>query len=163
MILDSSRNELVPFAKDLEALKLYVELEQLRFDHKFSYQTIIDPELLNEDYSVPPLLIQPYVENAIIHGLAQSDKEDLRLLVAAKLDKGYIIYTIQDNGIGRKQSAVYKQGNYLYKSMGMEITQQRINVHNKQQQAAGEVTITDLQDEFGEPKGTKVQVKLKAI
>jgi LytS/YehU family sensor histidine kinase len=163
MILDSSRNELVPFAKDLEALKLYVELEQLRFDHKFSYQTIVDPELLNEDYSVPPLLIQPYVENAIIHGLAQSDKEDLRLLVAAKLDKGYIIYTIQDNGIGRKQSAVYKQGNYLYKSMGMEITQQRINVHNKQQQAAGEVTITDLQDEFGEPKGTKVQVKLKAI
>lgn len=75
MILDSSRAELVPLTKDLEALKLYVDLEQLRFKNKFNFRLEVNPELLRDNYRVPPLLIQPYVENAIIHGIAHSEKK----------------------------------------------------------------------------------------
>ncbi len=148
----------------MESLQLYVDLEQLRFDYKFSYRTIIDPVLLTGDYSVPPLLIQPYVENAIIHGLSQSDKEGLTLLVSASLTGGYIMYDIQDNGIGRRQAARYHRHNKSKtQSMGIEITQQRINIFNQQQGADGEVVILDLYDPEGVPTGTRVQVKLKAI
>lgn len=164
MILDSSRNELVPFDKDMEALQLYVELEQLRFNNKFSYQTIVSPTLLQGDYSVPPLLIQPYVENAILHGISPSERSDLKLVVAVSLEDDYIIYTIQDNGIGREKSASYKEQNKpSHKSMGMQITLERINIHNQKLQSKGEVTITDLFDDLGKAAGTKVQVRLKII
>jgi len=164
MILDSSRNELVPFDKDMEALQLYVELEQLRFNNKFTYQAIVSPALQQGDYSVPPLLIQPYVENAIVHGLSPSDRTDLKLIVAATLEDDYIVYTIQDNGIGREKSATYKEQNKpSHKSMGMQITLERINIHNQKRQSKGEVAITDLFDEEGKAAGTKVQVRLKII
>lgn len=163
MILDSSRNELVSFAKDMEALQLYVELEQLRYGHKFQYKAIMDPRLLDGDYPVPPLLIQPYVENAILHGLAQSDKEELALVVEAGFDDDYLIYTIQDNGIGREKAATYKPQRLPYKSMGMQITRERISILNQQQQANGEIEITDLYDEDRQPCGTKVRVRLKAF
>ena len=163
MILDNSRNELVPFSKDMEALQLYIELEQLRFDNKFSYQAIIEPALLNEDYNVPPLLIQPFVENAIIHGLSQSDKEKLRILVTAVVEGDYIIYTVQDNGIGRQRSQEYNQQKKKHTSLGISITQERIDILNQQQKDKGKFTITDLYDENGEPDGTRVEVKFKAI
>jgi hypothetical protein len=164
MILDSSRNELVPFTKDIEALRLYIELEQLRFGNKFCYEFIVDNELKEGDYKVPPLLIQPYVENAIIHGLASSIKPGLKLTVTAKLEKGYIIYSVADNGIGRQKSAQYKQQNKpSHVSMGMQITEQRISIFNKQMNADGEVIINDLYNDHGEPSGTDVHMKLKAI
>ncbi|MCW3119665.1 MAG: tetratricopeptide repeat protein, partial [Chitinophagaceae bacterium] len=147
MILDSSRSELVSFAKDIEALQLYIELEQLRFNNKFLYESSIDPALLNNDYTVPPLLIQPYVENAILHGLAPVDHNGLVLKITAKLDEDYIVYTIADNGIGRQKSASYKQQNKpLHASMGMQITEQRISIFNEQQNTNGEVSVTDLYD-----------------
>jgi LytS/YehU family sensor histidine kinase len=164
MILDSSSAELVRFSKDLEALQLYIELEQVRFDNKFTFKNVIDPALISNDYSVPPLLIQPYVENAIIHGLAASTAYNLQLCVSAEVSGDYIIYTIEDNGIGRKQSAEYKQQNRpLHKSRGMNITEQRISIFNQQKNANGEVSITDLYHDNGEPAGTKVQMRIKAI
>lgn len=164
MILDSSRNELVPFAKDIEALSLYIELEQLRFGNKFCYESNIDTELRDGDYKVPPLLIQPYVENAIIHGLSTSIKPGLKLIVSAKLENDYIIYSIADNGIGREQSSQYKQQNKpSHASTAMQITEQRISIFNKQKNADGQVVINDLYNDNGEPSGTDVHVKIKAI
>jgi hypothetical protein len=164
MILDSSRNELVPFTRDIEALRLYIELEQLRFGNKFFYECITDPELGEGDYKVPPLLIQPYVENAIIHGLSTSIKQELKLTVSAKLENGYIIYSVADNGIGREQSAKYRRQNKSsHASMGMQITEQRISIFNKQNNADGQVVINDLYNNKGEPSGTDVLVKIKAI
>lgn len=164
MILDSSTTELVRFSKDIEALELYIELEQVRFNNKFTYQSVIDPSLIGNDYNVPPLLIQPFVENAIIHGLAPSTNYNLHLSVSAQAEDDYILYTVEDNGIGRKQSDEYKQLNKpLHKSRGMNITEKRISIFNKQKNADGEVVITDLYNEAGEPSGTKVQVRIKAI
>lgn len=164
IILLSSRSELVPFLKDLEGINLYVELEQLRFNNKFSFKATIDPNLLNGDYKVPALLIQPYVENAIIHGLSQSESPSLKLYLFATLENGYIFYTIEDNGIGREQSEKYKNHNKpFHKSLGLSLTQERINIFNLQQNGEGEVNISDLHDHNNEPAGTRVCVKIKAV
>jgi len=164
MILDSSRNELVPLAKDIEALRLYVDLEQLRFNNKFCFRLHVDPLLLNSDYKVPALLIQPYVENAIVHGLAHSERDDLSLTVSAILEGEYIHYSIEDNGIGRQLSSHYNQQNRPHhKSVGLTITEERINIFNRKQHAKGRVIITDLFDKSNESSGTKVDILIKAV
>ncbi|MEP7250872.1 MAG: histidine kinase [Ginsengibacter sp.] len=162
-ILDSSRNELTTVVQDLEALKLYIDLEQMRFHNKFCYQENIDPELMRGDYYVPSLLIQPYVENAIVHGMAHSDRLDLKLIVSASLENDYIKYVIRDNGIGRKQAADYNTLNKLrHKSVGLSITEERIHLYNQERNASGYVRITDLFDDANHPAGTRVEVKIKA-
>ena len=164
MILENSRDDLVTVAKDIEALQLYVDLEQLRFNQKFLYKTEIDEELLDDDYRVPPMLIQPFVENAIVHGLANSDKSDLYLKVKARLEGDYIKYTVEDNGVGRRQAAVYHAKNRPnHKSIGMQITQERINIFSKQQRSINEVNIIDLFDDRGEPAGTRAEIKIKPV
>jgi LytS/YehU family sensor histidine kinase len=163
-ILDSSRNELIPIAKDMESLRLYVELEQLRFNNKFDYKDFTDPALVGGDYRVPSLLIQPFVENAIIHGLANSEENDLNLTVTTSLEKERIKFIIQDNGIGRIQSAEYNRLNKPYhKSIGLKITEDRINLYKCGNYTDGSVKITDLYDEMNKPVGTKVEITIKAI
>jgi tetratricopeptide (TPR) repeat protein/anti-sigma regulatory factor (Ser/Thr protein kinase) len=163
MILDSSRDEAVPVSKDMEALQLYIDLEQLRFNNKFSYKTYIDPALTTGDYKVPSLLIQPYVENAIVHGLAHSEDENLNLTVTATLEDEKIKYVVQDNGIGREKAREYNRKNKPYhKSIGLQITEARINIFNKQEEKGGSVLFTDLFDENRRPGGTKVEITIKA-
>jgi len=164
MILDSSRNEQIPLAKDMEALQLYIDLEQISCNNKFIYKAIIDPILLNEDYNVPPLLIQPYVENAIVHGLMPSRSEDLALVVIAKLEADMIRYIVEDNGIGRQQAQQYRIRNKpFHKSVGLKITEERINIFNRQTRSNGSVVITDLYDRYGAPRGTRVEITIKAM
>jgi ligand-binding sensor domain-containing protein len=162
LILDSSRNELIPFSKDMEALQLYVDLEQLRFNHKFEYQVKVDPELLGSHYSVPALIIQPYIENAIIHGLANSENPNLVLSVKAEAVEEGIRYSIEDNGIGRMLSKTYHELNHRHtSSVGMKITEDRINRFNHQAESNGSIRITDLYDDYQHAVGTKVEIILK--
>lgn len=163
-ILDSSRNEITSVSLDMEALKLYIDLEQMRFHNKFCYKEYVDPQLLSGDYNVPSLLIQPYVENAIVHGIAHSDKTNLILTVSATLEKDYIKYVIEDNGIGRCQSEDYNKINKLHhKSVGLKITEDRIHLFNKDENLNGYIKIIDLYTADKEPGGTRVEVKIKAI
>ena len=163
-ILDSSRAELIPLAKDIEALRLYVDLEQLRFNHKFNFDLHIDSLLLSGDYKVPAMLIQPYVENAIVHGLAHSEKDNLALTVSISLEREYIHYSILDNGVGRQLSSQYNHQNKpRHKSVGLSISEERIHIFNKKQNSSGKVTITDLFDENRRPSGTKVEISIKAV
>jgi LytS/YehU family sensor histidine kinase len=164
MILHSSRNELVPFPKDMEALQLYVDLERLRFNNKFEYQTNIDPQLTEGEYRVPSLLIQPYVENAIIHGLGLSTREDAHVCVSAALHGEYICYRITDNGVGRARAReVRLLNNPNHQSVGLSITENRIHIFSHQQHSTGRVTITDLTHEDGTAAGTEVEVMIKAV
>ena len=124
----------------------------------------IDPQLLNGDYNVPSLLIQPYVENAIVHGIAHSDKENLKLTVTATLEKDYIKYVIEDNGVGRSQSADYNKINKLHhRSVGLKITEDRIHLFNQDENSNGHIKIIDLYNAENKPDGTRVEVKIKAI
>jgi LytS/YehU family sensor histidine kinase len=147
----------------MEALQLYIDLEQLRFNNKFSYQSFIDPVLLNADYRVPSLLIQPYVENAIVHGLANSEENDLNLTITVTLENDAIKYMIQDNGVGRKKANEYNLQNKPYhKSVGLQITEDRVNMFNRQAMGNDFIRFTDLYDENKEPGGTKVEIIIKA-
>jgi sensor histidine kinase YesM len=136
----------------------------MRFNNKFSYEENIDRQLITGDYNVPSLLIQPYVENAIVHGIAHSDKMDLKLKVSATLENEFIKYVIEDNGIGRKQSENYNLQNKLHhKSVGLKITEDRIKLFNQVEHVNGFIQIFDLYDGNNKPGGTRVEVKIKAI
>lgn len=159
-ILESSRNELVPVSKDMEALQWYVDLEELRFNNRFAYKVEVDPALLSGDYRIPSLLIQPYVENAILHGLAHSEKEGLLLSVRVLLENEKIRYVITDNGIGREAAAKLNSMNKpAHNSVGLQITAERIKQLNGHEEPG--IIFTDLYDSNNQPCGTKVEVLVK--
>jgi LytS/YehU family sensor histidine kinase len=163
MILENSRKQVVSLSRDMEAIRLYVDLEKLRFEDKFGYITEIDPPLLVGDYKVAPLLIQPFVENAIIHGIAPSEREGLYLKITVRLDGDYIHYTIEDNGIGRAASMAYtrKSRTVEHKSLGLAISRERIEILNRLKGSDAVLEIVDLEDKDGQAGGTRVLLTLK--
>ena len=159
-VLESSKNNVVQFYKDFETLKLYLNLEQFRSGDKFTYRLLADEELLNGDYKVPPLIVQPFVENAIHHGLMNKLDGERTLLVEATLQTDFIQYRISDNGVGREKAQELKFRNKPERSSyGIGITAERIALHNGEQKNAN-LRIDDVL--IGEKvAGTSVTVKLK--
>jgi ligand-binding sensor domain-containing protein len=156
MILENSRTQAVPLVQDMEAVQLYVDLEKLRFEDKFCYVTEIDDILLKGDYKVAPLLIQPFVENAIIHGLAPSDKQGLYLKISVRLHEDFIHYSIEDNGVGRTESMAYaRKYRPGHKSLGLAISRERMDLIARHYGTAGTLDIIDLYDNQ-QPAGTRV-------
>lgn len=163
-ILDSSINDLIAVNKDLESLQLYIDLERLRFNNKFTYHCEADPELLDGEYHVPALLVQPFLENAINHGIGPSERTDLKICLKVHLYQNMIHYIIEDNGIGRGQSKLYNELNKpFHKSVGMKLTQDRINIFNQSSVSSESVKITDLFDEEKNPAGTRIEFALKVL
>ncbi len=157
-ILDSSKQNTVAFTKDIDTLKLYIELEELRHENKFKTNISIDDELLSNDYKVPPLIIQPFVENAILHGL--KNREDNEGLLEIKIEKvaDKIKYSIKDNGIGRKAASAIAQNKEA--SYGMQMSNDRIKLFNKEEKPS--VQIIDLyKNDFA--VGTEVKICLNII
>ena len=158
-ILENSKHDVIPCWKDLETLKLYLELEQLRWDKKISYRLNIAPEILQGDYKVPPMIIQPFVENAIHHGLLNKKAGSGELIIDVKAEKNHIHYVIEDNGIGRKKAMEYKLLNRpTHQSMGLSITRDRINLFN--QNNNGSIDIIDLYNENNDATGTRVMISI---
>ncbi len=163
-ILNSSNNDLIDLSKDLSSLQLYIDLEQLRFNNKFAYCCQVDPQLLEGEFRVPALLVQPFLENAINHGIGPSDRTDLKICVKVSLINNKIHYIIQDNGIGRDQSRVYNELNKpFHKSVGMKLTQDRINLFNQDTGESSRVKIIDLFDEENKAAGTRIEFAIKSV
>lgn len=159
-VLDSSKNNLVPFQRDFETLKLYLEMEKFRCNNKFNYNLIVDKKLMNGDYKVPPMIIQPFVENAIHHGLLNKQDNDRQLDISAELQNEQIVYYVSDNGIGRKQAAEIKAINKPgQKSYGIDITRERISLYNKN--GTNDIEIIDLEED-GICLGTKAMVRINS-
>lgn len=158
-ILDSSKNEVIPFWKDWETLQLYLELEQLRSDHSFKVVLHAEQELINGHYRVPPLIIQPFVENAIHHGILHRGDTNGLLTISAVLKEDKLVYTITDNGIGRQRSAELNAVNRLsHNSYGLQMSRERIELFNRQKENV--LNITDLTDATGKAAGTNVEIIL---
>lgn len=154
-ILENSENQTISIAQELETLKLYIELEQERFSHSFSYQFDIQPELLEKDYQIPPLLIQPFVENAILHGIRHLTERKGEILLNLSITDSLLLCIITDNGIGRKASSeINKQRQENHKSMGVDITMERISGYQALYGDKMKTNITDLEE------GTKIEIKL---
>ena len=124
----------IPLSQELDTLKLYLELEQLRFSNKFSYSLQIAEDIPQDDTFIPPMLLQPLVENAIWHGLL--NKEDLEpplLEIRAEKEGDKLRFEIRDNGVGLSQ-AREKQKNQILrkgKSTGLAITKKRVSLVNE--------------------------------
>ncbi|MCC6371242.1 MAG: histidine kinase [Bacteroidia bacterium] len=159
IILNNSERPTVTVGDDIEALKLYLELEQMRFEEKFEYEITIAPNV-DPDYDImPPLLMQPYVENAILHGLNPKPVKG-KLTIHLESKNNFLICTITDNGIGRDKAAEIRRTMPLknYKSLGMKITEDRLKILNEINNSQLSVTITDLKDANNQALGTRVQL-----
>lgn len=162
-ILKNSRHKLISLEDELYALRLYVEMESMRFNNEFEYEIKIDPLINVSAVFIPPLLIQPYVENAIWHGLMLKDGNRI-LLMQIHLKDDILQIVIEDNGVGRQQSALMKAaGNGQHKSFGMKITKDRIGLINRTLGIQAEVEVEDLADENGNANGTRVIVNVPVI
>jgi LytS/YehU family sensor histidine kinase len=158
LILDNSRTETVPLNKELEALQLYVEMEQMRFTDHFEYRLEVTDGVQTEHVEVPPLLIQPFVENAIWHGLMHKKAPGL-LQVRVFYEGKKLCVEVEDNGIGRQRAMELKSRSAtVNKSLGMRVTAERLEVINQLYGTNAEVTTVDLKDENGEAIGTRVRV-----
>jgi LytS/YehU family sensor histidine kinase len=160
MILDGSREDFITLDKELDALKLYIEMESMRFQAVFDWRIYIDPTIQIDNIMIPPLILQPYVENAIWHGLMQTPAEHpKKLMIQISKENSVIIIEIEDNGIGRKRAFEIKSkdGN-THKSHGITLTEERLKLMNKLKNVKTNITIEDLEDQDLKPRGTKIRL-----
>lgn len=160
LILNNSQKTFVLLEDEIKVIKLYIDLEKLRYDNIFDFELKIDDEVEEEFIEIPPMIIQPYVENAIIHGLVNR-KQGGKLQIEITMDEDFIICTIQDNGIGRKAANKLKeQSGMSHKSSGMLITQERLDILNKSGEDQLSVKIIDLENDDGSSAGTRIELKI---
>jgi len=155
LILENSEKKEVLLSEDLKALELYMQLESLRMNQKFTYEIMVDQTIDAENTLIPPLILQPFVENSIWHGISKKEGAG-HILVQIKKEGEMINCIVEDNGIGRKLASVQREETKPAEkqSLGMKITEARINILNKVKKSAADIQLFDL------PQGLRVEVKL---
>ena len=158
-VLENSDEDFISLTKEIELLELYVKLEHNRFKDKFDYQINVDETINLEQFSIPPMLLQPYIENAIWHGLRyRKEKGNLKISINLK-DKETLSISIIDDGIGRKKSEELKTKNQLkQKSKGMSTIKNRIAILNDMYKERISVNVSDV---LKTGEGTRVELLLK--
>jgi LytS/YehU family sensor histidine kinase len=159
LTLEYSKESLIPIDKEMESLQNYLELEQLRFNNVFEFKLSKSNEI-EDDMAIPPLLLQPFVENAIIHGLIPK-KENGTISVDFSIEKDSLVCTILDNGIGFEKSKEIKENLVaIHKSMALDITKKRLEMMEASTAQKAKVEIKEIKNELGEIQGTKVVLNL---
>lgn len=158
LILENSKENLIPLDEELVALEHYMTLERIRFDGKFEFS--IDNQLENRNIEAPPLVLQPYVENAIWHGIMPlSGTGKIRVSVKQEADQIHI--EIEDNGIGREAARKLKsKGDTHKQSMGLTLSRDRLRLLDLVRGQATQVEIEDLYHANGTAKGTLVRIQI---
>ena len=161
LTLDNSQKPTIPLSDEIEAIKLYVELEQLRFENKFSFDIQIDTIPDFESITIPPLILQPFIENAIWHGLMHRvEPKGGMLAISFSYKNNKLICCIEDNGIGReKAKEIREKKKPDHVSWGTKITESRISLINELQGSKLSIKYTDLNDDNNVPAGTKVEIE----
>ncbi|MEQ1554970.1 MAG: histidine kinase, partial [Ferruginibacter sp.] len=153
-ILENSRKETVLLKEEIEVMKLYIDLEHRRSNANFDYSIKVNEDIDLQNVAIPPLLLQPFIENAIWHGLSKKQKKG-NLNINITKNNNQLICVIDDDGVGRQDF----NNNTEKKSVGIEITKQRIDKLMEMTKQYANVTIFD-KNENGEPLGTKVIITL---
>jgi len=159
--LDSSQVNFTTLADELERLELYLEIENMRFKDKFEYTISVSDDIDEEATQIPSMLLQPYLENSIWHGILPQEKKGLIILDITKNPLGQMEIRIKDNGIGIHTSQAQKNGKASHISKGMNITTGRIQLlQNLTHQKVILIEPFELKDEDGNIQGTQVTLKL---
>ncbi len=160
LYLESSKSRYIDLAEEVELLKLYIELEKLRFGDVFNYCLDISPALENSSVEIPSMLLQPYVENAINHGLASGGraKEGILNITFERVGDA-VKCNIEDNGIGRERAAKIKAAkNPMQKSRGTELINERLDTLKKVDDVEIKISIIDKFDTKGNSSGTRIEI-----
>ena len=159
-VLENSEEDFISLKKEIELLELYTKLEHFRFKDKFDYAINVDDNVKVEDFQIPPMLLQPYIENAVWHGLRyKTDKGQLNINIE-QINKDELRISITDDGIGREKSKAMKTENQKkHNSKGLGNIKKRVAILNKMYKDKVDVFIEDYID--AEDSGTKVVVTLK--
>lgn len=161
LILDNSNSKTVTLTNELEALRLYIEMESIRFEKQFAYSITIDDEVHPDHVYVPPLIIQPYVENAIWHGLLHKASAGQLKVHIKRENSALLECIIEDNGVGREKARELKSKSAsTSKSLGMKLTESRLALLNKHSNWDASVEINDLKTPSGEAAGTSVILRI---
>lgn len=161
LVLENSRSEKVTLNKELETLILYIEMEAMRFKNKVRYCINIDENVDAAYIEIPPLLLQPYVENAIWHGLMHKKEGGTIQINVAMVNEHLLHVEISDNGVGRTMAEEYRSKSVTkQKSFGLKMTSERIDVINQLYQTNTSVQIIDEKDEMNNACGTKVIIEI---
>lgn len=156
LVLNNSMEEYVPLEKELESLSLYMELESARLNKKFTYELDIDNSLDTENLMIPPMLIQPFVENSIWHGI--QNKEGNGLITIKFSYKDRILHCmVEDDGIGREKAALVTKKMATNQSSGIKLTRERLDIFLKKNKSKGEVLFTDLK------QGLRVAIDIPVV
>ena len=162
MLLENANNPFIPLARELEFLELYLSLEKLRIpDLKYSIE--VDHQLNAEQIKIPNMILQPYIENAIWHGLSHKQDGNRKIQIRVLPTSEGVKYEIEDNGVGRQKAdelkSAYRKG---HRSKGMELLTKRFKLLNEEYKSEIQTSITDLMTN-GEPSGTMVVINVPAI
>jgi len=159
-VFENNLDAYISISEEVKMLTLYLEMELYRFSEKFEFTISVSEGLVDSNYNIPPMLIQPYIENSIWHGFSTKLKGVGNIDVSFTLEEGRVKCTIIDNGIGRDKTKLNKASNNGKRSLGILITQQRINNLHADDNLKFAPIITDIYDNENTPIGTKVEVYL---
>jgi two-component sensor histidine kinase len=158
--LDNSEKSTISITNEIKYLKRYLELEMMRFGHSFEYSIEVDAELDCDMVSIPTMILQPYIENSIRHGIRYKENGGGRIDIKFQKTVEGFICIIQDNGIGRRKANEYRSRVRVeYQSKGMSLTAERINILNRQLTDPITIEINDLTNEDQQALGTKVIIR----
>lgn len=157
-VLENSDEDFIPLAKELELLGLYLKLEHARFPDKFDYSLEVSEGVDADAFQIPPMLLQPYVENAVWHGLRYKEDKGFLKVAVQKTQEGLLQIVILDDGIGRKKSAELKTDHQKkQRSKGMGNIQKRIEILNQMHRNRIAVQVADLKEDH---TGTRVTLTI---
>lgn len=165
LFLDSSRSKFISIVEEIKLLKLYIELEKLRFDDKFDFEIEVD-NTLSKYFEIPTMILQPFIENAINHGLRyKKDKGLLKVIFSREGD--YVVCIIEDNGVGRENvGKIQSNTKKGYKSQGLKITSERLRAYNLINESEIEFTVSDKilnPKNSNEDVGTIIKIKIPML
>ncbi len=157
--LDNSAKKMLSIEEEVAYLSSYLEMEQMRFSDRFAYTIEVDKHIDKNEDGIPAMLLQPFVENSIRHGLANRTLANGLLRIAFLKEGNSVVCTVTDNGIGRQESIKRKSATHIeYQSKGMSLTQKRINLINSTRQSHIQLTIKDLYNSDHTAAGTEVTI-----
>jgi len=157
--LNHSSRPFISVSEEVEYLSDYLALEKMRFKDKMDYVVDTERGMNVDSLLLPPMLLQPYVENSVRHGLRHKTKGQGYVRIHFRRQAERLVVTIRDNGIGRKKAMEYKTGEHIeYQSKGMSLTSARIQMINVLYGSQIDVNIEDLQDDAGQPEGTRIVI-----
>lgn len=159
LVLENSKKREIPLSAELETLRLYMNLENMRFAKPFQYEFVIEPGIDPETTLVPPLILQPFVENSIKHGFRDPEKRG-QLKIEIRTENESLVCSVADNGVGRNTVNIKTSSGFKKESLGIKLTEERLELISKTKKIKSHFLIDDLIDAFDKPAGTRVEIFL---